>query len=361
MRKIKLLFNTLYVLFKSNTFFAIWLIIMQTLTTFACIFFYSTVPSATTDLASSLMSVRTISFNFNLPSNEYSFDELKAIIEKNGIAVPDSYSFTFYSEEGNTISGAANLETQASSVTEGRGITFQDVENKHRVVVAGTTHVDNFSEEITKTELKIGDKIYIDGTEFEIIGFKKNFSNYFEIPYTTGFDNFFLSTISVTLPDGLADGQIAAIQEYVSGAVNGVSVEQGLKISDITFSYLSEIIITSIFVIIIAFMNLCFIYKFIAKRMSDYFSILRIVGESSIAAALHIYLVYMAILAVSFVLGTAALMIVKNFSGLSVFENTHLNLSSILFTLAAFAVALSLLLIPSIKSVIKPIKEELLL
>lgn len=104
MRKIKLLFNTLYVLFKSNTFFSLWLIIIQTLTTFACIFFYSTVPSATTDLASSLMSVRTISFNFNLPSNEYSFDELKAIIEKNGIAVPDSYSFTFYSEEGNTIS-----------------------------------------------------------------------------------------------------------------------------------------------------------------------------------------------------------------------------------------------------------------
>lgn len=342
---------------KSCVFFSIWLFILQILTSFAGIFFFSTVPRATADFASSLTAVRTVQMNFSETSRKYSFDEFTQIVEKNNIASPEYYTFEFSSENG-LVSATTDFDKRVGNIIEGRGITKDDIESCARYVVVGTTVLDESG--IHKTELKIGDSVKINGVDFEIIGFNKTLAKNFEIPYTTGFEVFPLANVFINFPSGLSDSQLDSITEYCLNSLENVYSSDRITIGAVLMSYNGSMIIASIFVIIIALLNLCFIYKFILRRMNKYFTVLRICGMSSCGVLGHIYAVYAIILVLSFALGTAAMLIVYKTADLEVLKNISIDFSVIITVFLAFAAVVAILLIQAVAAVKKPIKEELL-
>lgn len=349
MKKLNLILNTLQFMFRQHTFFAVWLAFLQAITAFAGIFFFSAVPKATADLASSLVGFRSAMFSFSPPSSEYSYEELSGIIADNGTAIPENYSFVFYSGENCNLISDTDEKSRAGGVVKGRGITAEDIENRSRVAVAG----DN-------GETQPGQKIKIGGTDFEIVGLKNESGNYFEIPYTTGFDLFAVSEFQVTFPEGLADGQIDNMCEYIASSVHNCEPLERMNVSEFIISSNGTMIVTAVFVMIIALFNLCFVYKFILKRMSGYFAILRICGDSSKGIAGLIYAVYGVILTASFAAGTAVLFIVKLTSDFAVLVNTDINFKVILTVFAAFAAIMSIFLLQAVKALRKPVKEEML-
>lgn len=337
-------------------FFTVWLFILQILTSFAGIFFFSTVPRATVDFVSSLNGLRIVRLNFTEPSRKYSFDEFTRIVENNNIASPEGYTFSFSSENGHVYATTA-FDIRNASIVEGRGLTKDDIESHARYVVAGTTVLDGG---IYKTELKIGDLVKINGVDFEIIGFYSTSAREFEIPYTTGFELFPLADVSIIFPPGHSDSQLDNITEYCLSSLENVYSTDRLTIVAVFMSYNGSMIIASIFVIIIALLNLCFIYKFILKRMNKYFAVLRICGMSSRGVVGHIYAVYAVILVLSFALGTAAMLIVYKTADLKILKDISIDFSVIITVFLAFAAVVAILLIQAVAAVKKPIKEELL-
>ena len=357
MKKICLILSTLQVMLKSNPFFTCWMFILQIMTSFAGIFFFSTVPQATADFAASLNSVRTVQLVFSDPSQRYSFNDLYEIIENNKIALPEYITFEFMSDE-KCVTATTDFNKWAGRIVDGRGITAQDVELGAECAVIGTTAVEENG--IQETKFKIGDFIKINGFDFEIIGFKQADENDIEIPYTTGFNMFSLSQMYVNFPSGLSDSQLNSITEYCVNSIEGVSALKRLTIGDVLMSYNGTMIIAAIFVIVIELLNLSFIYKFILKSMNKYFAVLRICGLSSRGIVGHIYAVYSIILVISFGLGTLALFIVRKTANLDIFKSINLDISTIAIVFSAFAAVISLLLIRAVRAVYRPIKEELL-
>ncbi len=345
---------------KSNTFFTVWMFCLQVMTAFAGIFFFSTVPMATTELASSLKAVRTVTLKFYEPSTEYSYENLREIIACNGISNPESFTFGFYSDAEYELIAHTNVGTYAGSVVEGRGISDADITMESYVVVAGTTVIEEEYDQLVKTNLKLGDSITVGGTEYEIVGFKSTSSKNLEIPYTTGFSSFALSSIAITFPEGLSDRQFDEIEKYAVNALHNTVADRKLDIGDVLYSYNGSMIFTAIFVVIIALLNLCFVYKFILKRMSGYFAVLKICGESSKGLVALVYSVYYIILILSFVTGMVGLLVVKQTAGFEFLAKADISFKVILAVFFAFATVMSALLVQAVITIRKPVKEELL-
>ena len=290
--------KTIANLYKKNKLVFFVFIMVQVVVTFAYLFFYTTVPRNTAEYLKNAWEVRTINMEFENPEKGYPVESLLECIENNGMQQPEKIVFYF----GETAESESNLVAyykpeENIDLIEGKGIVQEDIYQKRHVMVGVEEPLMGMS-----NNYKIGSEIKRGGITFKVIGIRKIFDGE-EIPYTVGFQSYYLKHMELTYPSGITTKEKESLKEYFECGLDSVKVMLPKSDVERTVEQLFLILAVSACAGITAIVTFVFLFQFMLENNKRYFQILNLCGASGGYCILLLLEVFVMLFSGGFLLG----------------------------------------------------------
>lgn len=294
MRKfIKLTLNEIARLYRRNRYVFIVLMLTQTLTVFAFVFFSSTVVASRYEYSAALEALRT--YTVHIDQNIKS-EEIMKMIDHMPVNRPENARFYFTDGTNNFISFLYPEKDGNSNVGKGHGINQTHIDGKSRVAVAGLALPD-----YGVADISVGDVIVLRNEEFDVIGVRN--TQLSEIPYTTAFEYFDLLEIQIIMPPNLTSRQRDMIVSSLASDY-GVRVTPPRSVMQKTLVSLLLPFIACIFIGIFSVLTFVYLQIYMMEKCRYDFSIMKLCGANARYSSLIILCMFIAIFTVSYFLGS---------------------------------------------------------
>lgn len=327
----------------------------------AFLFFFGTIIKSRSDYIKKLGNMRTVSAVFsNFGVKKDGGAGFISKLEKNGIAKIDGAEFRFKT------SGGKNKETVTASLypektsggVYGRAISTDDIKDEKNVMVAQNGVSDTASVSERKGRRTVGQKLKTGGIEFYVKGVRFGRGDGDEIPYSTAFKNFRLSSVSVTIPANLTDFDKQKLANYLYSRLGASDVTMPKPVKQEVFESLFIPFVMSVFIGIIAVVNFAFLFSYMTERCREDFTLLRLCGASRKKSLALQFALFMAAFTAVFLLSAALIFSLKILKTAG-FAKLSIGFSECAYVYLLLAVLIVLSLLPTgLRYFKKPLIED---
>ncbi len=325
MKWANLISNRLKQQFRKSPFVFCVLVIVQILTCYSFVFFYTNIVDNQRKLIAGQEEMRTI----HITANEGEEFEVLEVLRNCPEVQPENVYFAFKGDEGVRYYAWLYPDNQGGIVT-GNPIVQSDVENNEKKIVVGVLQLGEKDVLLNKS---VGETVATNGTVFEVIGTRNNEEN--EIPYTTALSLMGMTSLEVFMPAGLSEFQYERLGNHLD-ALGDVQLPEAYMpqfVSRLVFPVASSILIA-----VFSIFTFLFLYRYLLERSLREYAILRISGCSSLRGMLTMLMECVTLFTLSYLISIVVYLGV----------NRHFDVLASLVIYLSFIVLLLLVLLPSL-------------